>query len=30
MDNPRGVTAIGNQLFVSDTLNHRVLIFTGS
>jgi hypothetical protein len=27
---PRGVSTIGNQLFVTDTLNHRVLVFTGS
>jgi hypothetical protein len=27
---PTGVTAIGNQLFVTDMNNHRVLIFTGS
>jgi hypothetical protein len=30
MNQPRGVTTIGNQLFVSDTNNHRVLVFTGS
>jgi hypothetical protein len=30
MSGPRGVTSIGNQLFVNDTLNHRVLIFTAN
>jgi hypothetical protein len=30
MNQPRGVTTIGNQLFVSDSNNRRVLIFTGS
>lgn len=30
MSNPRGVTAIGTQLFVCDTGNHRVLIFNGN
>lgn len=27
---PRGVTAIGNRLYVADALNHRILVFTGS
>jgi hypothetical protein len=30
MNGPQGVTAVGNRLYVSDTSNHRILIFTGS
>jgi len=30
MNTPQGVTSFGNQLFVTDSSNHRVLIFTGS
>jgi hypothetical protein len=30
MNDPRGVTIVGNQLFVTDRDNQRVLVFTGS
>ncbi len=30
LNTPQGITSFGNQLFVNDTGNHRVLIFTGS